>query len=54
MRKFAAALLCVSAFLVTGCFDIEQSITLERNLSGQAAFSMKVDMEPIVMASWRK
>ena len=48
MRKFAAALLCGSAFLVTGCFDIEQSITLERNLSGQAAFSMKVDMEPLV------
>ena len=48
MRKFAAALLCVSAFLVTGCFDIEQSITLERNLSGQAGFSMKVDMEPLV------
>ena len=48
MRKFAAALLCVSAFLVTGCFDIEQSITLERNLSGQGAFSMKVDMEPLV------
>ena len=48
MRKFAAALLCGSAFLVTGCFDIEQSITLERNLSGQAGFSMKVDMEPLV------
>jgi hypothetical protein len=49
MRKCAAAILCLSAFLVTGCFDIEQTLTLERNLSGQAGFSMKVDMEPMVV-----
>jgi hypothetical protein len=33
---------------VTGCFDIEQTLTLERNMSGKAGFSMKVDMEPMV------
>jgi hypothetical protein len=49
MRKAAAATLCLSAFLVTGCFDIEQTLTLDRNMSGQAGFTMKVDMEPIVL-----
>ncbi len=48
MRKLSAVLLCLSAFLVTGCFDIQQTLTLERNMSGKAGFSMKVDMEPMV------
>lgn len=48
MRKLAAVLLLASAPLVSGCFDIEQTLTLERNLSGKAGFSMKVDMEPMV------
>jgi hypothetical protein len=48
MRRLAAAVLIPCAFLVTGCFDIEQTLTLERNLSGQAGFTMKVDMEPMV------
>jgi hypothetical protein len=48
MRKLAVCLLLASAPLVTGCFDIEQTLTLERNLSGKAGFTMKVDMEPMV------
>jgi hypothetical protein len=48
MRTLAALLLLASAPFVTGCFDIEQTLTLERNLSGKAGFSMKVDMEPMV------
>ena len=48
MRKLSAVLLCLSAFLVTGCFDIQQTLTLERNISGKAGFTMKVDMEPMV------
>lgn len=47
-KKVGAIILGLSAFLVTGCFDIEQTLTLERNLSGKAGFSMKVDMEPMV------
>lgn len=49
MRKIAALILCVSSFLVTGCFDIEQTLTLERNMSGKAGFSMKVNLEPMVL-----
>jgi hypothetical protein len=48
MRKLAACVLLVSAPLVAGCFDIEQSLTLERNLSGKAGFTMKVDLEAMV------
>lgn len=56
MRKGAGALLILSSFLVTGCFDIEQTLALERNMSGKAGFTMKVDMEPMVafMASMKK
>src|SRR5262249_35429741 len=39
-----------------GCFQIEQTLTLERNMSGKAGFSMNVDMEPMVrfMAQMQK
>src|SRR6188508_3317321 len=48
MRKLAAAtLLGLSSMLLTGCFDIEQTLTLERNMSGKAGFSMKINMEPM-------
>lgn len=48
MRRLAACLLFASAPFVAGCFDIEQALTLERNLSGKAGFTMKVDLEPMV------
>jgi len=48
MRKLAVVVLLASAPLAAGCFDIEQTLTLERNLSGKAGFTMKVDMEPMV------
>ena len=56
MKKFAAILVGFSAFLMSGCFDIEQTLTLERDMSGKAGFSMKVDMEPMVvmMAAMQK
>lgn len=49
MRKVATllALVCASS-LATGCFDIEQTLTLDKNLSGKAGFRMGVDMEPMV------
>jgi uncharacterized integral membrane protein len=33
----------------TGCFEVEQSIELKRDLSGTANFKLGIDMEP-----WRK
>lgn len=48
MRKICAAVLGLSGLLLTGCFDIEQTLTLEKNMSGKAGFSMKVNMEPMV------
>jgi len=39
-----------------GCFEIEQSVVLERDLSGTAQFTIGVDMEPMayMMASMQK
>jgi hypothetical protein len=56
MRKLLAAVLGCAALVSTGCFDIEQSLTLERNLSGRAGFRMKVDLEgmALVMAQMQR
>jgi len=48
MRRLAIVLLVGIALVTTGCLDIEETVTLNRNLSGQAGFSMKVDAEPMV------
>lgn len=37
------------ALFGTGCFEIEQSIELKRDLSGTANFKLGVDMEPMIM-----
>src|SRR5262245_52342164 len=39
--------LCLPA--LAGCFDVEQAMTLQKDLSGKAAFSMTVNMEPMVL-----
>lgn len=44
-RRLAAALLTISSFVLAGCIDIEQTLTLDRNMSGQAGFAMKFDLE---------
>lgn len=50
MRKKASLMLgLVSCLLLTGCFDVEQSLVLQKDLSGKAGFSMKVDMESMVL-----
>lgn len=51
MKKIAGAWLGLAACLVvlSGCFDVEQTMTLERDLSGKAGFSMHVDMEPMML-----
>jgi hypothetical protein len=45
---FAAAAIGAIGLLTAGCFDIEQTLNLEKNMSGKAGFTMKVDMEPMV------
>jgi hypothetical protein len=39
--------LCLPA--LTGCFDVEQAMTLQKDLSGKAAFSMTVNMESMML-----
>ena len=48
MKKIAAAVLGLCALVLAGCFDIEQTLTLEKNMSGKAGYSMKLDMDPMV------
>lgn len=50
MMKHAIAVVAVlSVVLLTGCFEIEQSIDLKKDLSGTADFHLGVDLEPMVM-----
>ena len=49
MKKLLAVVLGCAALVSTGCFDIEQTLSLERNLSGRAGFRMKVDLEGMAM-----
>jgi hypothetical protein len=37
------------ALFATGCFEVEQSIELKRDLSGTANFKLGIDMEPMVI-----
>ncbi|HEX2122614.1 MAG TPA: hypothetical protein VHL59_13320 [Thermoanaerobaculia bacterium] len=37
------------AVLLTGCFEIEQNISLKHDLSGTADFHLGIDMEPMVV-----
>lgn len=50
MRKLmTTAVVLTACFGLTGCFDVEQSLVLEKDLSGKAGFTMTVDMEPMVV-----
>jgi hypothetical protein len=46
MRKTLAVL---SVLLLAGCFEIEQSINLKKDMSGTADFHLGVDLEPMVV-----
>ncbi len=54
MKRLLLATGCV--LLLTGCFDIEVGVKLERDLSGTATMDMTIDMEPMayVMAAMEK
>lgn len=43
------ALALLSVVLLTGCFEIDQTITLQKDLSGTADFHLGVDLEPMVL-----
>jgi hypothetical protein len=54
MRKGLMLLLAAgAAAALAGCFDVEQSVSLRRDLSGRAGFNMTIDFEPmmLIMAS---
>jgi hypothetical protein len=54
MRRSRVAVgLIAAAFVTTGCYDIEQTLTIDRNLSGKAGFRMRIDMEPMVLVMAR-
>lgn len=48
-KKIAALSLVLCLPILTGCFDVEQAMTLQKDLSGKAAFSMTVNMEPMML-----
>jgi hypothetical protein len=49
MKRIASWMLCLAVLPLAGCFDVEQTLTLEKDLSGKAGFSMKVNMEPMAL-----
>jgi hypothetical protein len=48
-RRWVALALALCLPALAGCFDVEQAMTLQKDLSGKAAFSMTVNMEPMVI-----
>lgn len=57
MHRFVvAAAIGLLSIAASGCLEIEQALTLERDLSGTAGFSLNLDLEPLVplMATMKK
>ena len=48
-RIFVVSLIVLCTILLSGCFEIEQTINLEKDLSGTADFHLGIDMEPMVI-----
>lgn len=50
MKKHLALMLAAAVGVaLAGCFDVEQSVSLQRDLSGTATFNMTVDLEPVIV-----
>jgi hypothetical protein len=50
MKKYLVLMLAAGVVApLAGCFDVEQSVSLQRDLSGTATFNMTVDLEPIIV-----
>ncbi|MEA2571477.1 MAG: hypothetical protein QOI24_3478 [Acidobacteriota bacterium] len=48
IRARAILVAAMFAFFATGCFEIEQSIDLKKDMSGTANFKLGIDMEPMI------
>jgi len=49
LRLAAASAALASTLLLAGCFDVEESVELDKNLSGKAGFQCTVDMGAMVL-----
>jgi hypothetical protein len=49
IRTRAILIASLFSLFATGCFEVEQSIVLEKDLSGTANFKLGIDMEPMVI-----
>src|SRR5262245_54703981 len=47
-RRVAVLALAATCVWATGCIEVEQTLTLERNMAGRAGFSMKFNLEPMI------
>ena len=52
-RKVGVLLGLVGCLLLSGCFDVEQSLVLNKDLSGTAGFRMAVSFEPMIVTMLR-
>jgi len=48
IRRRGILIAALFALFGTGCFEVEQSIDLKRDLSGTANFKLGIDMEPMI------
>lgn len=49
LRRAAVLAALAAALLTAGCFDVEESVELDKNLSGKAGFQCTVDMGAMVL-----
>jgi hypothetical protein len=49
MRKALVVLSLLSVVLLAGCFEVDQSIVLSKDMSGTADFHLGVDLEPMIV-----
>src|SRR6185295_9244802 len=49
MNRTRGILAALHVIFATGCFEVEQSIELKKDMSGTANFKLGIDMEPMVI-----
>ena len=52
-RKAGVLLGLAGCLFLTGCFDVEQSLVLNKDLSGTAGIRMGINFEPLVLTMLR-
>jgi hypothetical protein len=48
IRRRGTLVLAMFTLFATGCFEVEQSIELKKDMSGTANFKLGIDMEPMI------